>query len=242
MKSDLENLKITERELENLTGLEINGVFIGGVFGGTYNPSILRKPKKLASLCLTEILVLILTFIFTIPIGIAFIRNFVGVINTPVTFQFLLMTVVFASTVFICWNIYMWLKIRHIEILARLLDEVDRYNEIIESVYLFDKLEAVGNLQHNLVNRSKVVEALSVTRDTLVCGLMTEKILRENRGLLARRYDLFANIENNLTTLRDLDIKNQANEYGQLLNNALQIGMSVRKEMLKLSHSSEVEL
>lgn len=242
MKSDLEDLKITEKEIEKLTGLEINGVFIGGVLGGTYNPSVLLRPKQLASLCLTEIFVLVLIFIFTIPIGIPFLRNSVSVVNSPaVNSQFLQTTIVVTSLVFTSWNIYMWLRLKRIKILARLLDEIEKYNEIIQSVYLFDKLGAVGNLQNNLVNRNEVVEALNVTRDTLVCGLITEKILRENRGLLARRHDLFANIENNLTTLRALDVKNQANEYGQLLNNALQISMSVRKEMLKLSHPSEVE-
>jgi hypothetical protein len=64
---------------------------------------------------------------------------------------------------------------------------------------------------------------------------MTEKILRENQGLLARRHDLFTNIENNLASLRTLEIKERANEYTELLNEALQIGMSVHQEVQKFS-------
>ncbi|MBD0304078.1 MAG: hypothetical protein ICV85_18510 [Tolypothrix sp. T3-bin4] len=66
---------------------------------------------------------------------------------------------------------------------------------------------------------------------------MTEKILRENQGLLARRYDLFTNIENNLASLKTLEVKERANEYTELLNEALQIGMSVHQEVQKFSQA-----
>lgn len=236
MRPDLEELKITERELENLSGFDVNEVFVGGVFGGVYRPSIFQNTKRLAYFCLTELFVLILTFIFTLPIGLLAIRNYTNASNDiPVIFHFLQINSGISLLVFISWNVYMGLKVKQIKALLHLVDEVDKYNEVIQAVAILDKLEAVG-IQVNLINRNEVIEALNVTRDSLVCGLRTEKILRENRGLLARRYDLFDNIENNLTTLRTLEVNNQANEYGQLLNNALQIGMSVHKEVQKLSH------
>lgn len=235
MKPDLEELKITERELEKLSGFDVNEVFIGGVFGGVYRPSILQNPKRLAYFCLTEIFVLILTFILTLPIGLLAIRNYANASNDiTVISQFLQITSGISLLVFTSWNVYMWVRNKQIKTLLHLVDEVDKYNEVIQAVSILDKLEAVG-AQVNLINRNEVIEALNVTRDSLICGLRTEKILRENRVLLARRYDLFDNIENNLTTLRTLEVNNQANEYGQLLNNALQIGMSVHKEVQKLS-------
>ena len=236
MKPDLQELKITEREVEKLSGFDVNEVFVGGVFGGVYRPSIFQNTKRLAYFCLTELFVLVLTFIFTLPIGLLAIRNYANVsTDISVIFYFLQITSGISLLVFISWNVYMWLKNKQIKTLLHLVDEVDKYNEVIQAVALLDKLEAVG-VQVNLINRNEVIEALNVTRDSLVCGLRTEKLLRENRGLLARRYDLFENIENNLTTLRTLEVNNQANEYGQLLNNALQIGMSVHKEVQKLSH------
>ena len=243
MKSDLKQLKILEGEIENLIGLEVNEVFIGGVFGGVYKPSLFQNYKKIAYFCLTEISIFMLTFIFTLPIGLFAIRNYSNSINDLYkSLQFFQLTLGISLLIIISWNIYMWLKIKQFRSLLHLLDEVDKYNEVVEAVNILDKLEAVGNLQVKSLNRDKILEALNVTRDSLVCGLMTEKILRDNRGLLARNYDLFNNIENNLTTLRTLEVNNQANEYGQLLNNALQIGMSVRKEMQKLSHPSRSEL
>lgn len=243
MKPDLEDLKITEKEIESLSEFDVNEVFIGGVFGGAYRPSIFQNPKRLAYFCLSEIFLFLLTFIFTLPIGLSAIRNSPNASNElPVILQFLQISLGITLMVFLIWNVYMVFKIKHLKTLAHLLDEIDKYNEVIQAVDILDKLEAVGNLQVNLIDRNAVIAAFNVTRDSLVCGLMTEKVLRKNRGLLARRYDLFANIENNLTTLRTLEVKNQANEYAELLNEALKIGMSVRKEVQKLSHPSRREL
>lgn len=64
---------------------------------------------------------------------------------------------------------------------------------------------------------------------------MTEKILRHNRRQVARRQDLLGAIETNLATLSVLEVNHQATEYGQLLREALEIGLSVRQEVEKIS-------
>ncbi len=94
-----------------------------------------------------------------------------------------------------------------------------------------DKLDTLEHLQRNLVNREKTLEALSIVRNSLICGLTTEKILREHKGFLSRRNELLANIEINLVTLQTLDLQNQANDYAKLLNQALEIGVSVHREV-----------
>ncbi|MGD1713832.1 hypothetical protein [Dapis sp. BLCC M172] len=63
----------------------------------------------------------------------------------------------------------------------------------------------------------------------MICAIQTERILRENQDFIMRRYELFASMENNLSALMNFDVKNQATEYGKLLNEALEIGMSVQK-------------
>ena len=69
----------------------------------------------------------------------------------------------------------------------------------------------------------------------LINGLKTERILREHQDFMGRRYELFLNLENNLSALMALDVTNQATEYGQLLNEALEIGMTVHQEVRKLN-------
>jgi hypothetical protein len=105
----------------------------------------------------------------------------------------------------------------------------------VQAVSIVDHLEAIGTAQTYSTNRQQVIEALTIARNSLVCGLMTEKILRKNRSLLARRTDLFASIEANLTTLRTLEVTNQASKYVELLNEALQIGMSIHQQVQQFS-------
>jgi hypothetical protein len=236
MKSDLKDLKIAERELEGLTGFEVNEIFIGGVLGGVYRASIFQKPKQFIYFCITEILFAFIIFIFTLPFGFLVIRNLTKSINDFSTiFQFLQLPLVITLILIIGWNIYMVFKAKKFKTLAHLLDEVGKYNEVVEAVDVLDRLEVINKPQTAVINRNQIIAALALTRNSLVCGLMTEKILRGNQGLLARRYDLFTNIENNLASLKTLEVKERANEYTELLNEALQIRMSVHEEVQKFS-------
>ncbi len=237
MQSDLKALKISEGELETLSGLDVNDIFVGGIFGGTYRPSVWQNPKKLIFLGITEISVFVLILVFTLPIGYIFAQNSaqtVGEIQRAL--QFLKINLSVAVVLMVGWNLYLWSKQKSLASLAKLLDEVDKYNEVIKAVEIIDKLAAIGHLPANLINREEVLEALRITRESLVCALMTEKILRQHKSFIARRHELFTNIENNLLTLRTLEVNSQANEYGRLLNEALQIGMSVYQEVKRLQN------
>jgi hypothetical protein len=236
MKPEREDLTITEAQLETLTGFDVSEVFIGSILGGVYRLSVFHNPQKLLAFCLTEIFVSALVFLFTLPLGLFFTRNSANNINElPGIIQFCSITLGITLIVILGWHLYMWSKFKHLITLMHLLDEVDRYNEVVQAVALIDRLEAVVKSPVNLNNRKEVMEALRVTRDSLVSGLITEKLLRESRGLLASRYDLLANIESNLVSLRILEVNNQANEYRELLDSALQIGLSVHKEVQKFS-------
>ncbi|WP_421656799.1 hypothetical protein [Leptothermofonsia sp. ETS-13] len=134
-------------------------------------------------------------FIFTLLIRRWLIRDFAGVIaavisDLPTILTFLAVTLGLTAIAMIAWNIYIALKVKSLKSLAHLLDEVDRYNDVIQAVDVLDQLEEVGNTRVAL-NREQVLEALTIARKSLVCGLMTERILRQNRKLLARGYELF---------------------------------------------------
>ncbi|HEY9859808.1 MAG TPA: hypothetical protein V6D16_09895 [Candidatus Obscuribacterales bacterium] len=234
MQSDLKALKIGEGELETLSGLDVNDIFVGGIFGGTYRPSVWRDSKKLFFFCLTEVSVFVLILVFTLPVGFILTQDSTQGGEIQRTLQFLTINLSVAFVLILGWNFYLWSKQKSLASLANLLDEVDKYNEVIKAVEIIDKLAAIGHLPANLINRDGVLEALRVTKESLVCSLMTEKILRQHKSFIARRQELFINIENNLLTLRTLEVNSQASEYGRLLNEALEIGMSVYKEVKKL--------
>ncbi|MBD2022650.1 hypothetical protein H6F43_20925 [Leptolyngbya sp. FACHB-36] len=54
MKSDLEALRLTEAELERLSGYDVNDVFVGGLLGGVYRPLIVHHRHRLLTFCFTE--------------------------------------------------------------------------------------------------------------------------------------------------------------------------------------------
>jgi len=117
------------------------------------------------------------------------------------------------------------------------MEEVKKYNDTVKAVEILDQFSKTESLEDKLVNRAEVIQALQITRNSLVSAFQTERIIREHQDFIDRRYELFAHLENNLTTLMTFNVNNQANEYGQLLNEALQIGMSVHREIEKLKQN-----
>ena len=235
IQADLDELKISEKELEDLSGIALSDGFAADF----YRPAALRdgKGKKLFSLLLNELLIFCLTLVVSLPVALLANQHNVGSFSDAEIFvRVLQITLGLSLAITVAWNVYKWVKAKPLATLAGLLDEVEKYHEVIQALDIIDRLTAAGNLQANLINRGDAIEALKITRESLVCALKTEKILRENQQFIGRRYELFANIESNLAALMALDVSDRATEYGQLLNEALEIGMSVHKEVRKLQN------
>jgi hypothetical protein len=226
MQPDLTDLRITSSQLEKLTGLDISDAFMGRI----YRPSVFRSAHRLIPFLVTEAFTLAVVIIFCLPIGLVVGRG-LGLLTSGNTTLFVLALLALAVLIFAGWNFYMWSQTKPLKTLAHLLDEVDKHNEIIAAVDLFDQLATVGQAPVAVLDREEVLKALAATRESLINALLTEKILRKHQRLMARRQELFSQIETNLATLQTLQINSQATEYGQLLNEALQIGLSIRREL-----------
>lgn len=224
MNTDLAALKITKPQLEKLTGLDIGSVFVGGVI----RPSVMRSSRRLLSLLVTECVALIVVFIICMGVGLVIVRNGSGSNYMPVLLRF---AVGITVTMAIAWHFYQWQRYTIFRSLAHLLDEVDRHNDIVQAVQVIDELETIQVARLSLPNRAEVITALQATHDSLISALMTEKILRRHRLLIQRRQELFSSIETNLATLQTLSVHNQAAEYQQFLQAALDIGIAVQQEM-----------
>ena len=227
MQSDLADLQITPDQLERLTGLEVGDIFMGRVC----RPSVFRSLRRVGSFLVTEALTLAVIVIFCLPLGLVVGRGF-NLLSGSLSVGFLSLMLGISLLIFAVWNLDMWRRAQKLKTLAHLLDQVDRHNEIIQAVEIMDELGAVGRTQ--LIDRPNVLQALSATRESLLNGLMTERILRRHQRFMAQQQTLFAHIETSLATLQHLQIDSQATEYGQLLNAALQIGLSVRQEIGRL--------
>ena len=120
--------------------------------------------------------------------------------------------------------------------LKNLLLEVDRYNDLIRLIELGDELEAAGNQGASISNRENAIAILQITRDSLICAIKTEKILRKNRDLINRNLDLPTN---GISSLQALQMNAEASEYSKLLNEAVQLTTDIQTEMKKIEASGE---
>lgn len=236
MASDLGELRITAAEIEDLADLSPSNIFAIDA----YRAFMLRRPKAIISVVLTELFALGLLLIFVMPISFVVLRNS-GSLHEDMTDITELFRIIlgFCLLGVLVWNVYVWKQAKQLKSLARLLDEVDNYNGTIKALTLIEELESVGHstTQLNRFNaREEVVEVLKVTKESLISALRVERILRKHENFIEGRYELLTNLENNLNTLMSFDMSDRASEYGRLLNESLEIGLSVHKEMRKLQH------
>jgi hypothetical protein len=232
MADELKKLAFTETELESYSGSAISNLWMVNLYRLHRHKQF---SKNLLSLLLTELIGFSLTLILVIPIVLIITQKSMVSGNDGVRFfQVLLIPFLISLAITMGGNIYIWVISKPLVTLANLGDKVDKYNEVIKAVDIIDRLRDAGNSPVNLINREAVMEALLVTRESLVCALKTERIMRENEALIGRNSQLFTNLDNNLTALMALDVSNRASEYGRLLNEALEIGMSVQKEVRRL--------
>ena len=221
MTSDLQALRITWAELDQVTGLDIGSVFMGGII----RPSVWRSRRQLLSLVITESLVLGTIFIVCVGLGLVLVRQQEGFDQ--------LGGLLLGLAGAIAWHLYQWQRSKTFITLARLLDECDRHNDIIQALQVMAELESAQVTTPEFPRHREVLTALQATRDSLISALMTEKILRRHRVLLERRQELFGTIETNLATLQSLQVNHQASEYRQFLQEALNIGLAVQQETIQ---------
>lgn len=113
------------------------------------------------------------------------------------------------------------------EHLSKLFGEVKKHNKIVKDIHVLDQLRDAGN-PVGLSDRKQVLEAMRLTRDHLVRAFRTERILRENPDFKREQFRI------DLTAYHALQVSEQASDYGQFLDAALQIGAEVQGEMVKL--------
>jgi hypothetical protein len=228
MRPDLATLMIPEAELEHLTGVEVGELFIGGVFGGVYRSSVFRSPERCLRFCLTEIVGALVLSVAAIPVALLLTRNAAG--QDPAAISHVLaLWLGTTGLAVLAWNLYMRRLAPRFRTLMPLLDAVDRHHAIVQAVHLLDQLGHSTALANR--DRQAALDCLQITRTSLISGLQTERILREHRGFLARQPEVISLIETNLATLRTLEVNHQATEYSHVLQDALQIGLIVHREM-----------
>ncbi len=231
---DLLDLRLGSREIEALSGLEVSDRWIGGLIGGVYRFSKLQQLTDWLGWLLFESIATALLFVFTIPIGLAL--SHLGGSEAQGTVIMLSSMGVSTLIGILVWNGYMVLQGRSLQSFMHLLDEIDRYHDVLDAAAILEQLQSVQDKQPQPASR---LETLQITRDCLVAGLKTERILRGKLGRRSQTEAGLSQLEHNLTTLQALALQEKADEYSALLAQALQIGQSVREELSKTSVQSK---
>lgn len=235
MRDDLQGLEISQKELQKLTNLPVNDKLIIII-----NPlkklgvNFLEKIK--GSEGATVIFIGFSTIVFGYLLFDVIIKVFATWITIPSWILLIILCLwvggVIQTILYLTWKKNSkFVKLNMTNSLLVLLNDVDRYNDVIRAIDINDQIEEAGNPEVSIKEREKVIEALKLTRTDLIRALKTEKILRENKNFILSNTELFVN---NLATLTAMQVTEQATEHGRLLNEALQIALDVQHEMRRL--------
>lgn len=223
--TSLDGLRLSSRELDDLTDLDISQV----TMGWAYRQNAFAQSRRLSWLT-EQLLTVAVSLIFCVPVTLLLSRA-ISDDSMNAAWRSLPIGGIGAVALTTTWTTYRWQQGKRLITLSHLLDEIDRFNEMVDAVEILEELGSTQNSRLNLENRQDVLEALHLTRESLVCGLMTERVMRKHQRFMARRAEMFSSIERNLATLQLLHVSDEASDYGKLLNEAIQIGTSVHREL-----------
>ena len=229
MSPEIEELYISPAEIERVSKLEVSDHIIGGLLWGTYRWPLV-SPQRLLTVVITELLMVGVSLMFATPVGVVLSRNLEAIDRVVGGI------VAIALCLYTIRQLWMIRRAFQLRGFMRLLDEVDHYHQVLEAVELLNQLGSIDSLEIQIT--TSVAAALNKARESLVAALITEKILRSRRGLLSRREALIEKIEENLLTLRSLELQHQAQDYGNVLDQALNIGLRVQHEVHQLTRES----
>jgi hypothetical protein len=219
MGADWQNLRLSPREIEQWSGLEVGDRWVGGILLGIYRLSKLRHPLDWMGWLLLELVTVMLLFVLMLPIGLGVQR-----ILPSSRAMLVSMGVATVSGMLVLYQ-YRIKKGRSLKTLVHLLDEIDRYHEVLEAIALVDQLA----IAQGKVAPTHHYESLQITRDCLVTGLKTERILREQKNWTVQ--DSFTHLEQSLVLLKTLDLQTQADEYAEILKQSVAIAQRVQQEL-----------
>jgi len=218
VQPDLIGLEISKGELRRLTGVSTDRV---------PRPGMVNRQQRLKFWQQEISLVLVLSIII---VGLIYTFIILPTIGSAIPLGIILFIIV---AVVLLLGRSLAQRFRTSKTLTKLLDAVDQYHALIVAVDVNDQL-AVSGLDHSLEDRDQVISVLQLLREDLVQALKTERLLRDNKKLLANQQELFVNHLTNIQAMKD---NTQASEYGQIINQAWQIGLDVEAQLRKLQSS-----
>jgi hypothetical protein len=223
MVDKFSKLIIPRSTVESIGQQEIGQLMVGF----TWRKDVWQKPHKLIQMGLMQIVGA--SMIFTsmmLPID-----RILHVYRSPPSQHERVTQLVWVDgtiTILILIGVNWWIfeRGKQLQKLQKLVDQIEQYNQIVTSI---DTLGKVADLTHHRGEASQIesmIEILSITRQNLLIALEIDRYLRQ----YPNSSELILAIANNLIDLQNLAQQPQLAEYGTLLTQAWEIGMSVYEE------------
>lgn len=233
MTVNLDELFIPQESLESL----VDGNIITNISIDIYRGFILKNSRKIISVLMTGFFVFIVVLILVLPLTLILMKSSGSIpqeINEINQLLVILLGVCLGLMLLI--NIYLWQQSQKIKSLAILVDKTEQYNHLIQAISVVKHLESVNppNNQDWESQHQELMDALRVIKNSLTQAFTVERIIRKHEGMINNQYELLTNIETNLTALMTFDLSHSSSNYRELLQDAIQIGMTVHREVRKL--------
>jgi hypothetical protein len=224
MVDKFSELIIPRSTVESIGKHEIGNLMIGF----TWRQNVWRQPQKLVQIGLIQIIgtgIVFAAMMLPVDRGLNVYRSSQS--QPERSTQIILVDG--AITIVILAGINSWILHRgkRLQRLLKLVEQIEQYNQIIESIITLKQVAILTKHQPESDQTSNTIEILSQTRQNLLTGLEIDRYLDQypNSDQLA------VSIAHNLIDLQNLAHQPQLAEYGTLLSQAWEIGMSVYTEV-----------
>jgi hypothetical protein len=126
-------------------------------------------------------------------------------------------------------------RARQLHSLYELQQAADRFDKLVQALGVADSVQSVLGQAPSQADRQRALQVLAINRENLVRALRVERILRENRKLLA---DVGAGaIQEALLPMEAVRIDARASEYARIVTENLAIAAEVQTAFDELTHA-----
>jgi hypothetical protein len=210
----LEELLITEDDIDKIIHINV----IKHIALAIYRFLVLGNRKLLLSLLLTEIFGITIILIFLLPINILIFKNNLTEINI------LLTSLIITFLILILSNFYLFNLGKHNHALAKLINKIEEYNQVIQTMIVVRKIE-IAQTEKSAINQEILATLINI-KENIINALKITQIVQPYQNL-----QLFIQLENSLLNLVSFETTIEGNEYQELLKNAVAIALTLHKEI-----------
>jgi hypothetical protein len=217
------DLIITRSTVESISQQEIGQMMVGF----SWRADVWRKPHKFLQMCSIQIIgagIILMAMMLPVDRVLSIYRSPPS--QSERLTRLILVDGAMTTIVLSGINRSIFLRGKRLQRLLKLVAQIEQYNQIVRSIDTLEKVAALTSQHCEPAQIANMMEILAQTRQNLLTALEIDRYLRH----YPNSSELTISIARNLIDLQNLAQQPQLAEYGTLLTQAWEIGMSVYEE------------